>query len=370
MASNREQTGTPQAYESDQKRNIPVSEEKVLEIKPADVNVEPSTRRPPELTNHLMDKDIHPVLIVGTKASGKTTMLQSLIYFMRRNNKNKHIDIRLGASAFPESYDNEKDRYESAAKFYNVSVQEFSKRRPTDPTSIPAPFFIPIDLFVGNDVFKFAFYEGMGEWFHKEGDSSAYYKDFKPEFAEIITNFTKPLSIIFLAPSVDDTTQTREYAHLCIDNAITQYHAHRVDSNADHALLIFSKWDKVFKPSDKDGHFSDATPQVMTEIMEDWEYVWPKFRGVKLAGPRAKSLMPYAAAWINENNEIVRTSERYQHIFDKFNRTIWNWLYLNAIESRKTDSKRPIYSDVALQTEPPESILWKIAKRSLWLKGA
>jgi hypothetical protein len=36
------------------------------------------------MVNNLMDNRIHPVFIFGTTASGKTTALQSLIYYARQ----------------------------------------------------------------------------------------------------------------------------------------------------------------------------------------------------------------------------------------------------------------------------------------------
>jgi hypothetical protein len=326
------------------------------------------------LADYLMQKDVHPVLLVGTGATGKTTLLQSLIYFLRRNGGS--VDVRLGERVFPPNYLQGDERHENAVRFFNQGLLMFGDNVPATPTQAPYPFFVPIDLLVteaqGIQIYKFAFYEGTGEWFGKESDESYKFKTFQPEFAEILRNFTNPLSIIFLAPTVDDIgpKQTLNYAHDCLVNAITEFHSHRIDANRDHALLLLTKWDRLYKPSDVHGHFSDVDSDVALSVMKKWKsFIWPKFASVKLDGPRAKALMPYSACWMDEANKtIVSTSDRYQHIFAKYNRTIGNWLYMNIVDSKRDHRlfhRLYLFEDVLRVHKQPDNWWWKLTKAVL-----
>jgi hypothetical protein len=65
-----------------------------------------------DLVAHLTNNDIHPVLIFGTSASGKSTMLQSLIF----NAKQTGIQITIGESVFPPGYPLSDKRQRDAAE--------------------------------------------------------------------------------------------------------------------------------------------------------------------------------------------------------------------------------------------------------------
>jgi succinate dehydrogenase flavin-adding protein (antitoxin of CptAB toxin-antitoxin module) len=80
------------------------------------------------------------------------------------------------------------------------------------------------------------------------------------------------------------------------------------------------------------------------DTIKGWFGVWNNYAQV-IDGIRedARSLMPYAAAWIDKDSRILG-QKQYEPIFRQFNQTLWNWLYANAKEAQASAS-----SDVPLK---------------------
>jgi len=60
---------------------------------------------------------------------------------------------------------------------------------------------VPIDIEVDGKLLRFAFLEGMGEWYEREGNTGPYRK-FEPEVSAILELYEFGLSVIFVAPAV------------------------------------------------------------------------------------------------------------------------------------------------------------------------
>jgi hypothetical protein len=193
---------------------------------------------------------------------------------------------------------------------------------------------VPIDIEVNGKVLKFAFLEGMGEWYEREGVGGPY-REFQPEIAAILGLYEFGISIIFVAPTVGTQSVARDYSHECLANTMTEYDNIRLDRNRDNILLLLSKWDAVHDPSLLNDSFCDASPSVVSSEIRQWFLVWSKFASLTGLRVNAKTLMPYSAVWTKDGRSII-TIKKYARVFEKFNRTLWNWLYGNITEFEST----------------------------------
>ncbi len=318
-----------------------------------------------DFVTYMRDEKIHPVLIFGTHGSGKTLMILSLLFYAKQN-AHSGMSVRLGDTVFPPHFPFAKERYSDAQQFYdNLTIQFAQGERPPTTQKI-VPFFIPIDVEIGGEKFKFAFLEGSGEWYEKDEFS---YKEFKQEIGAILDTFPEPISVVVVAPTYDERAQQnkslKNFTHECVANCVEQYERRRLAKSRDNLLLLVTKWDALHNPSAPDGHFSDASVSDILKEIEAWHFIWAKYS--RLNGPR-RSLMPYSACWINDG--FIIRDPRYQPIFDKFNRTLWNWLIGNASEAasqQNPPARTEPYGDVKPSKTRSLSFYYKLAKTCLWV---
>jgi len=324
-----------------------------------------------KLIRHLTQHDIHPVLVFGTTASGKTTALHSLLNYAERD-EHAHIEFGLAADAFPTDYPNAKIRQEDAKAFLNASVKAFAAEQLPPATQKAYPFFVPLGVtFRKPDApelkANLAFLEGNGEWYEKQPSGTGY-KPLPDEVEAIISLFTRPVSAIFVAPcDFRGDKDLHAYSQECLTNVMEQYRTKRVNKSRDRLLFLVTKWDATHSPDDPAAHFSDATPVRILETVGAWSS-WVKFRS--LSGFGQKNIMPYAAGWIR-NNTIVEQG-RYSEIFNQFNRTVWDWIYGNLLTDRpdagSVNYPAHLYEDVAVDNAPAPGFYQSLTKIALWMK--
>jgi hypothetical protein len=311
-----------------------------------------------EFVARFQEEKIHPVLIFGTSLSGKTLMILSLLQYAKHNAR-ADMTIRLGDPVFPPKFLWAVDRYGDAEQFYNNLTAEFARGDRPPSTQKVAPFFIPINIEVAGKTYKLAFLEGMGEWYERDETG---YKQFKQEIVLLLSGLAAPMSVIFVAPTRNEATRNDRIfwssPHDCLANCVEQYDKHRLVRDRDNLLLLLSKWDALRDPGRIDSHFSDASIAEVLSDIRDWPNIWQQFANLK--GPN-RALTPYSASWINPGGQIVRDI-RYQPIFDKFNRTLWNWLFGNVTAVRGI-----LYDDVQPPKPRAPSFYQSLVKASLWI---
>ena len=321
-----------------------------------------------DLVSSLETEKVHPVLIFGTHGSGKTVMILSLLHYARQNIR-ANMSISLGNPVFPPNFPFANERHRDAEQFYHDLTVEFANRERPPGTKKIVPFFVPIDIEVDGRRFRFAFLEGNGEWYEKDDVS---YRQFKDEIVGILGSFTAPVSVVFVAPTVAPTRDEnapqdrrgRDYSHECLAHCVAQYAQRRIATSRDNLLLLVSKWDALHEPGRTYRHFSDASVADVLREIEGWQFIWQAFGN--LAGPR-RAILPYSAAWINAAGFILR-DERYQPIFDKFNRTLWNWLYGNVTEATSDQVppvRKVLYKDVRLPPQKPPGLYERLTRMVL-----
>ncbi|WP_298961443.1 hypothetical protein [uncultured Methylobacterium sp.] len=316
----------------------------------------------PELSREIIAimrrEKIHPVLLFGTQSSGKTLTLQSLFQYALTND-DVNIAISLGETIWPKEHNAFALVQESGRSFLDNQIIDLTGGHLPEGTTRQSPFFVPVDLIHEGRLTRFAFMEGMGEWFQRETPGSGAepgalrdlgFKPFKTVLSQLLGTFEHGISMIFFAPCADDprTPSTKDFADACLANTMREAERLRGDKNRDNLLLLVNKWDAACSPGNAQDHFSDAGTGVVAERLRDWRFSWAKFAALQGFPDRARAVMPYSAAWIRPDRTVI-ASQQYSAIFARYNRTLWNWLYGNAQVAFADDSRTPrpvLYDDV------------------------
>jgi hypothetical protein len=329
-----------------------------------------------EAENHLYQGPLHPVLIFGTSQSGKSLALASLLNYMRQSS-NSWINPRLMDFNYPKSCLNPDDLNRWARELYEGEVGIFKKNPQAKvvPTRKPDPFFVPVQAtFLRNgiqsegraEVARFVFLEINGEWLDL-GDDEYTFPPLRPEIAAILEHFNRPLSAIFVAPSAGDEVLDHDRvarSHQCLAHYMGEFSERRkASAHGDNLLLLATKWDAKYPPDAvaDPTHFYAPPAQTVIEALGRFGFSWPAFKTMAKVSGDARAVMPYAATWIRNGK---RTDEaRFTPVFERFNRTIWDWLYGNAFNSvpqsdtdplsphPRTLGRKHLYPEFAQKTE-------------------
>jgi hypothetical protein len=297
-----------------------------------------------------MDQEnIHPVLIFGTSESGKSTLLLSLLSY---GQKSPEIAACVSNKPIlpPADPDSAKAHSEATA-FFTDEVGKFRKGDLTYLTQRTDPLFIPIDIAPKNDArnLRFAFLEGDGEWYTMQtaADRTKYQviPDLKKPISQILNSYSKGISIIFVAPCFEPNP--KKPIQLSRDSLVAlvpEIENKRASvSPADNWLLVLSMWDGLYPPGDPIGHFYGASSTAALASLRDGGIngaggmqspLWAAFTRLAGRSGSGRALMPYSAAWIN--NKTIMNNANHAPTFDRFNRTLWNWLYGNACQALST----------------------------------
>lgn len=300
------------------------------------------------------DKGVHPVLVFGNQASGKSTMLLSMLaYAMGASDAG--LGVGIGQDPFPPSIEDAQARYNRAKEFLNVKVPAFSHGTMPPATTTANPFFIPVDIEVRGfgetpKTCKLAFLEGQGEWFEMDAKTGIEFKEMKPEITAILKRFPNPISVIFVAPCVHPLGRSDlDYSHRCLSNCVDQYKRLRGDRANDHLLLVMAKWDDRHRPGTPG--FNNPSADLLMEDLKKWNFIWSAYS--TLGGVASKSLLPYSAGVISDGS--VNPSGEHKTVLDRYNRILLNWLIGNATQTKAGKLiERPIpYPDAA----PPYRVM-------------
>jgi hypothetical protein len=308
------------------------------------------------LTERLIALKYHPVFIFGPSGSGKTVLLQSLISSLK-NVVGSGVNPSQGAELIPGDYEKASERIEDGHFFFSDEVPKFGRGELPVKTQKDYPFFIPVILDCPDapvKIVRFAFLEGMGEWYEMSSGRSAYPR-FKAEIVEILSTYNDlGISLIYVAPAFSslpefqfpDPDRARQFDE-ALKGVIDEYGEKRGEKAKDNQLFLVSKWDTLFSDEEvrtglAEDHVSRLSDHVFGE-QGHYRAAWNAF--VNRTAPTSGSLatMPYAACRVRANR-IVHTT-RMAPSFIHFNRTLGNWLYENATQSLG-GKREPLFPDV------------------------
>jgi hypothetical protein len=308
---------------------------------------EKSQARTHESARALIDvfeqENVHPVLIFGTKASGKTLFITNMLGYLMQNPQG--VQLQRDALNMPNTVIAFEERMKREKRLFDTDVYETAKRNKISaPTQISGnaendkiPFYVGFKLIKDSSEYRMVFMESMGEWIERD-QRDQLYQDFNFETTYLLSNWTRPMTVIFIVPAADDKKAKMETASDAIHNAVTQYTRLRRNRASDNLLLVASKWDLAARPDDKDREFEEAP---WTSILKRFEghgrqLAWASFAALQSGAQEAPArwLAPLCSVQIDDNDYVVEGTPSTKRTKERFKRTIWNWLYGNASAAR------------------------------------
>lgn len=285
------------------------------------------------LGQRLVDLRRHPVLLFGTTAAGKTTILLSLINAWKK----AQISVSLGESILPKEHPNHALVDEYAKAIVERKYEDFVYgRKVLGTTEIVAPFFIPLDLQLTDETspVRLALLECKGEWFEPSGAvEGSIYRPLRDELVDVLRNCSDPLSLIFVAPYAigPEGNLRQKDSDIGLSGAIQSYRAQRGFGGKDTLLYLLSKWDMYAQPAREDRAFAEVEPEQVTAILERlFPDSWDAFQSIpRPFGRENRWFMQYVAAYIT-GDRVAPPPQDLAPLFARYPRTLANWIYGNA----------------------------------------
>ncbi len=319
---------------------------------------QPSARRESlrsaSLAERLRASGRHPVILFGTSTSGKSTLLVSLFHCL---NHNSDIGLQLGAPILDPASSDGKVMHEKAIELFERRVAAFDEGEVLESTQLEQPFFVPVDVQPrdASQPVRFAFLEARGEWFDpSQEERGSIYRGLKEEIVEILEHFSESISMLYVAPySVAEVNIVGTRASdTGLTGAIHAYRTHREAIAQDFHLFLLTKWDQHAVPLADSPEFSRVRAKEVDRIItERYPKAWRAYQAMPLGGRIVRRFfMQYTAGHIR-GGMVREPPERHRRTFDRYNHTIWNWLYGNATQEADGDgytfTRGELFRDVA-----------------------
>lgn len=330
------------------------------------------------LADRMNSQNIHPVLVFGTRYSGKSTLLASLLAYIKREAR-AATQMDIGDWLVPTNTDIGRNLYDDAQNFYHHTVQAFLDCAPPPPTRAMDPYFIPVVLTPRNPSLppiKLAFLESKGEWFHATNLPDRF-QQFRTEIEEVLMQVTSGLSVIHVAPyssreagagygTDDETTMLARVEDPGLHGAITMYsRLRRTCLDRDRHLYLLTKWDVHTRLGVQDKEFMAPDVERMRRLLETkFPQSWTAFQNLLLGDPPGRRLFMQYSAGLIDNNLVRHVADRDRPALDRYPRTLWNWLYGNAARQLGYDDA-VLYADVM----PPPVVSLSPAQRLMRAMG-
>jgi hypothetical protein len=292
------------------------------------------------LARSLVEKKYHPVMIFGTAASGKSSMLASLFHYLQNDPRSEAICM-LGEWILPIDTKEGATVAEEVSRFFNRAVMNFNNGDAVPRTRTDTvPFFIPVVLRPNNGKpeVRIAFLESSGENYRINSDSVNYFPGLKDEISDVYRNFRGALSILVVAPYTlkdaytDQEIETPDDEQFQIVDqslygALQSYQRERRWLDMDNYMFVLTKWD-VYTGGISNPEFSNPPSGLVEKVIsERYKLSWNFYRTMPKKG-RSNS-MQYSSGLIT-GDSVVAVPDKMKPAINKFPRALWNWLYRNA----------------------------------------
>ena len=296
-----------------------------------------------ELAQELMTKGYHPVMIFGTRASGKSSLLASLFHYLQSDPHSPAIAL-LGEWIVPIDTNYGQSVAEAAKHFFDHVVQSFYDGEAAPSTRDEYPYYIPIKLRPNNgqEEIRLAILESRGEWYHINKSSKDLFPELREEVADVYRNYPNGISVLLIAPYLigeaysDDqpselaVREMRE-SDTALLGALQAYQMERQHREFDNYLFILTKWDAHTR-SIVDKDFVDPPRGLVAHLInERFPKSWTLFQTMQT--DMAMS-MQYSAG-VMSGDARVDIPAHLQPIMQKFPKTLWGWLYSNATNGKE-----------------------------------
>ena len=328
------------------------------------------------LAKFLADNDYHPVLLCGTAAAGKTTMLASLCAFLST----------CGTAAFdfgewfdPGDSSDAREQLEEAQRFFRDMVYQFRDGTAPDATHFPLPYIIPLKVTPINvntmprgadgrpRAAKLAVMDMRGEFF-KPDQTAAVHRPMHADTEALLRAFERGVSMVYLAPFTRVDGYNNHAAQMephegpiqpqirfiedpdeALRNAIKRYENVRTTRGIDRHLFMLTKWDLRTKGTEAPGFLMPEQSEIEAILERKFATSWSAFRALRTSA-QSKWFVQYSAGIIS-GREVTRQHGESRRRLERYSKVLWNWLYEGAVGGDQQRSVR-LFPDVAPRPAP------------------
>ena len=295
------------------------------------------------LAVHMADAGYQPVILFGNAASGKTSLILSLLAAIRTN-ASLDAGLFLGDPIIDRSKLYGAYLAEQAAQFFGLKTQQFIEGTAAARTNIDLPFFIPL-IFrpSGKHEARLALMESNGEWYRADRQANKFFPPLRQQIEDFLRHYPGGILFIHLLPYTQRHQYTAEVggsdaaeleeASLAVSGALQAYEAVRVDKSNDRHLLLVTKWD-AHRPADLDpvDALYDDPADVAAFIAARYAQAWASFKGLNLR-PDQMATNGYCSGQISANNVIkAGPNDDRGDAIRRYPVGLWRWLYRSTLE--------------------------------------
>lgn len=299
------------------------------------------------LAEALEEGGYHPVVLFGTSASGKTSLLLSLLAFLK-SRPDLDTGLFLCPSLLGAGNAYGQTIHADARALFEVLTQAFIRGEKIPATRSLLPFFVPVEIRPKNRVaVRFAFLESDGEWYRpdtKDGETLAgkrtLFKEWRREIEEFVSAYREPITFIYLAPytQIDgdaDRVVDREQvasAGLAIEGVVQAYDQVRGDQrHSDRHLLLVTKWDARQTKVPLGSEVLDEDLDALEDLLNGrYNQAYAAFKNL----PGHCFRNAYSSGVIGRSGLRQPRDEDEAEAIATYPYKLWNWLYGNASIAR------------------------------------
>jgi hypothetical protein len=283
--------------------------------------------------------DYHPVMIFGTRASGKSTLLASVFNYIKYYGSKSKSMVFFGDPIVPVDTPYGKEVFEAAQEFFHNKVEYFARGLAPERTQVNAPFFIPV-IFrrEGYPDLKIAFLESAGEWYMPNSNLIGMYQPLKEEIESVYRSYPKSITLLLVAPfttkaafshepldPVDSSEMRDSDSGLFNSLAIYQSMRGETQRQIDNYRFILTKWDVYSDGDIEHPDLVNPSRQLISEkISERFPKSWNIFQA--MGDGKNKDVMPYSAGFI-AGDDIIGNPEEIKIKMQRFPQTLLDWIY-------------------------------------------
>jgi hypothetical protein len=296
------------------------------------------------LAEQMFNAGYQPVVLFGNGASGKTTLLMSLLAAIRTSPQ-LQAGLKLGEPILDPSHRYGSYLWSEAQRFFGLRTQEFIEGIASESSKIPLPFFIPLIFAPTNKPeLKIAFMESNGEWYRADRKADNFFTPLKEQVEDFIRSY--PLGILFvhLVPYTQqelystngntsaDAKELSE-ASLAVSGALQAYQKVRPDKTFDRHIMLVTKWD-AHSPEgiDPTSALFDHPAEVYDFVSKKYSQAYSTFCNMGL-DPNQIALNGYCAGQISGRNiRMAQPGSELAAAIQRFQVGLWKWLYRNSLD--------------------------------------
>ena len=316
----------------------------------------------------------HPVILFGMAASGKTSLLSSLLAVLRTESELEAIAIP-GDPILDHQSGYGKFLKSSADQFFGQTVQSFIAGKAPNATKLNLPFFVPVVFQPkGKPEIRVAFMESAGEWYRPDSESDTFFPKLRKEIEEFIRAFPRGISFIHVAPytqaSVRSLNASRaadpkdiNTASLALAGALSAYQLVRPDKSRDNHFMLVTKWDAHEVPQASLTEILMETFDAVGPFVEkNYEQAYATFKSLSLR-PDQQQLANYCSGIISGgDNTTLRTDNEHRAAVLSFPKDLWRWLYRNVLAELGEPYIDP-FPSIDQKKNPIAAAFWKLIDR-------